>query len=165
MVAVMKEYGIIGLLASAISNLIQLVGGISPQEDGSNLSFGGKSRAIFAAVFIMTYLSSFACNLLNNQPMTILFTDMLQDAAWQNKSFGKMYQGTQFGLIIGSNLGANITLIGALAGIMWIAILRQFNDERMNKISFFRFLFYGLIITPAVIFVPCVILSLELLVF
>jgi len=66
-----------------------------------------------------------------------------------------------FALIMGSNLGANITLIGALAGIMWRSILK-FNNV---NISYFEFAKIGLCITPTVIAVACAILSIEMLIF
>jgi arsenical pump membrane protein len=164
-VAVLKYHGVTGLLAKGISRYINWLGGVSSVDNFESLSFWERTRAIFASVFTMTYLSSIACNLLNNQPMTILFTDILQDAGWSGKALTPMYNGAQFGLIIGSNLGANITLIGALAGIMWINILRQFNDPKINQMSFFKFLGYGIVVMPLVIFMPSLVLSLEMMLF
>jgi arsenical pump membrane protein len=53
-----------------------------------------------------------------------------------------------FSTTIGSNLGANITLIGALAGIMWMVILK----DKDIKISFKEFLKYGLMVSPITLF-------------
>jgi arsenical pump membrane protein len=48
-----------------------------------------------------------------------------------------------YSTIIGSNLGALLTPIGALAGIMWLRILKE-NDI---KYSFIDFMKNGIIIT------------------
>ena len=53
--------------------------------------------------------------------------------------------------IIGSNLGAFFTPIGALAGIMWMQLLRSHN----LKLSFGRFTRYG-----AAVAVPALALAL-----
>jgi arsenical pump membrane protein len=48
-----------------------------------------------------------------------------------------------FSVIIGSNLGALLTPIGALAGIMWMSILKH----KGVHFSFGEFMKYGAIIT------------------
>jgi len=51
-------------------------------------------------------------------------------------------------LIIGSNFGANITLVGALAGLMWHKILQ---DNKIDSINYRIFMKYGFMIMPWVI--------------
>lgn len=67
---------------------------------------------------IWTYgVGSFlTANLINNIPMSVLFAtlaDMIGSTA------------AAYGSIVGSNLGACLTPVGALAGIMWVDILRR----------------------------------------
>jgi di/tricarboxylate transporter len=112
---------------------------------------------IALAVFGIGILSSLACNLINNQPMTILFVRILQDAAYQPKSLA-IAKGGLFALVLGSNFGANLTLIGALAGIMWSEILKK----NQLAVGYFQFLLYGVVVMPLVILVACAILTLEL---
>jgi arsenical pump membrane protein len=114
---------------------------------------------IFISVLMMTTASAFSCNILNNQPMTILFTNILHNE--NLKLNGIIKFGTTLGLIIGSNLGANITLIGALAGIMWKNILIQYDID----IGYFKFLLYGMMVTPFVILASSVTLSSELVIY
>jgi Na+/H+ antiporter NhaD/arsenite permease-like protein len=74
------------------------------------------------AIVAMVTISAAACNLMNNQPMTIFFTRSLQSPAF---AANPVTTGAlMFALVLGSNFGANFTLIGALAGIMWVSILR-----------------------------------------
>lgn len=62
-------------------------------------------------------VSSFlAANVINNIPMSVLYSSILANTA----SIGAVYA-----TVIGSNLGACLTPIGALAGIMWSSILKE----------------------------------------
>ncbi|MDP2435810.1 MAG: ArsB/NhaD family transporter [archaeon] len=81
-------------------------------------------RSTWSAVLVMGLCSTVMCNLVNNQPMTILFTRMLLSPAFD---VGAGMQGALYSLIVGSNLGADFTLIGALAGLMWRSILLDKN--------------------------------------
>jgi arsenical pump membrane protein len=56
-------------------------------------------------------------NIINNIPMSILFSSILETVG-----SGASYPAV-FATIIGSNLGALFTPVGALAGIMWSSIL------------------------------------------
>lgn len=62
---------------------------------------------------------------------------------------------------MGSNFGANFTIIGALAGIMWVSILKTMNIE-MNYAKFAK---YGFIIMPAVVVSACFTFWIELSLF
>ncbi len=62
-------------------------------------------------------VSSFlSANLINNIPMSVLFATLAE---------GVGLQGAAYAAVIGSNLGACLTPVGALAGIMWADILRR----------------------------------------
>ena len=65
-------------------------------------------------------VSSFlAANLINNIPMSVLFASILDSAPSNMDAI--------YATVVGSNLGACFTPIGALAGIMWSSILREHN--------------------------------------
>lgn len=87
---------------------------------------------------IFTYgLTSFlACNLMNNIPMSVLFSVI------PNMSTPILTTQAVFATIIGSNIGAFLTPIGALAGIMFTNLIAKQNI----KYSFLDFMKYGLII-------------------
>lgn len=92
------------------------------QNADSVLTFGTTS-ALFA-------------NLMNNIPMSVLYSQILQSVQAQNMT------GALYGAIIGSNLGALLTPIGALAAIMWSSILKTQNV----KFSFLDFVKNGMIV-------------------
>jgi Na+/H+ antiporter NhaD/arsenite permease-like protein len=57
-----------------------------------------------------------ACNLINNQPMTIAFTRILLHDTFSVGVGPLVQRASTFAVILGSNLGANFTLIGA---VLW----------------------------------------------
>jgi len=120
-------------------------------------SISAVSTNVFLAVFIMGVLSSFTSNIMNNQPMTILFTRTLQNNLFIAPAAAT--KGSMFALILGSNFGANLTMIGALAGIMWGKILM----DKGCPISFKEFSKYGFLIMPFVIAAACLVLVIELM--
>ena len=88
---------------------------------------------------VYTLTSALFANILNNIPMSVLFSSILQEGASSQAIYGA---------IIGSNLGAILTPVGALAGIMWSNILRRCEV----KYGFLQFMKYGFIIgVPALI--------------
>ncbi len=86
-------------------------------------------------IFTYGYLSFISANIVNNIPMSVLFSKILTSAS--PVSIGGVYA-----TVIGSNIGAFLTPVGALAGIMWSNLLRK-NGIR---ITFSRFVKYGAVI-------------------
>ena len=83
-------------------------------------------------------LSSFAMsNVINNIPMSVLFSKVISftDALTLKQAI--------YSTIIGSNIGAFLTPIGALAGIMFTDLVRR----QEVKYSFINFIKYGIIIS------------------
>ena len=71
---------------------------------------------------VMKYgLTSFlAANVINNIPMSVLFCSIIENVTMDTTAL-------VFASVIGSNIGAFLTPIGALAGIMWSSILKTHN--------------------------------------
>jgi arsenical pump membrane protein len=108
-----------------------------------------------ATTFLYGISSAFTANILNNIPMTVAYIPIIQTATHTN------LLPAALATTIGSNLGANITPIGALAGIMWMSILR----DKEVKLSFKEFITYGLLITPVTLLACLGILAAEFLFF
>ena len=94
-------------------------------------------------IFSYGLTSFFATNLINNIPMSVLFKDVILNA--NNAYINEMIYST----IIASNVGAYLTPIGALAGIMWMSILKKMDVE----FKFIDFVKKGIIISIIVIIV------------
>lgn len=82
------------------------------------------------------FSSLFMANLLNNIPMSVLYSS-IETNLNPNSLTGALYAS-----IIGSNIGAFITPVGALAGIMWMGILKRHEV----KYTFLDFIKYGVLI-------------------
>lgn len=68
---------------------------------------------------ILTYgtLSFLSANVINNIPMSVLFAELIRSAGGGLTAV--------FATVIGSNIGAYLTPVGALAGIMWMGIVHR----------------------------------------
>lgn len=77
-----------------------------------------------------------SCNLMNNIPMSVLYSKILCNIN------ADVLNSALYSTIIGSNIGAFITPVGALAGIMWMGILKHHEIDYTFK----DFIKYGLII-------------------
>ena len=100
---------------------------------------------------IWTYgLSSYVVdNLINNIPMSILFS------TFPSGLEGDTLSGAIYATIIGSNIGAFLTSIGALAGIMFSSLLR----EHHVNYGFKEFVKYGSLVSVPTIAVALLVLQ------
>lgn len=101
-------------------------------EKISVLFTGEYSSYIFGATSILS------ANVINNIPMSVLFSSILNNVSLTDTQ----YLESVFSCIAGSNIGAYLTPVGALAGIMWSSILKLY---KIN-ISFKNFIKYGIMI-------------------
>ena len=100
-------------------------------------SFLGSNNTIW----VYGYSSYLISNVINNIPMSILFTNLTSHLS------GVAQQHAVYASIIGSNIGAFLTPIGALAGIMFSDLVKQ----SKVKFTFLNFIEYGLIVSLPVI--------------
>lgn len=73
-----------------------------------------------------------ASNVINNIPASVLFESIFA-------SLGQTAESSVYAAIIGTNVGAYLTPVGALAGIMWSGILARHEI----KFGFGKFVLYG----------------------
>lgn len=95
------------------------------------------------SVWTYGFASFFSANFINNIPMSVLFSEVIKDSGGNLNAV--------YASIIGSNLGAFLSPVGALAGVMWMSILKNHGI----KFTFFDFLKYGSLIA-----IPSLALSL-----
>lgn len=93
--------------------------------------FGAKGTS-----FVYGLTSAFSANLINNIPMSVLYSSICNFTV-ENIRLRAIYSS-----IIGSNIGAFISPLGALAGIMWLSILKKYDV----KFSYLDFVKYGCIV-------------------
>ena len=104
-------------------------------------------------IWVYGYSSYLTSNIINNIPMSILFTNITSNLT------GLSQEQAVFASIIGSNIGAFLTPIGALAGIMFSDLVKQ----SKVKFTFLNFIEYGLLVSLPVITVALGVLNLFLL--
>jgi len=121
----------------------------------SELVFSGSGENILFATFSVSLLSALLCNLVNNIPMTAMMISMIQQAGISSM----MKEVMGYSLVIGSNLGANFTTFGALAGILWLESAKRYGwSTTMTDI-----LKIGLLVTPIAILAASIVLGFELM--
>jgi arsenical pump membrane protein len=87
------------------------------------------------------FIIAFACNLLNNLPAGLIAGDVIQT--------GNIPELVKSSVLIGVDLGPNLSITGSLATILWLVALRR---ENLN-VSAWTFLKFGfLIMTTALLF-------------
>lgn len=115
------------------------------------INFGNGLNNFIGSSSIKTVLSygiisTISCNIVNNIPMTLGISKMINALPLDIRKYGI------FSSIIGSNLGAYLSPIGALAGILFMSILKDAN-VKYKATSFIK---YGLIIVPCVLLVALI---------
>ena len=114
------------------------------------LNYQGISQKIAEAlgtsnvIWTYGYSSFFVSNLVNNIPMSILYSNLC------------INNEAVYASIIGSNIGAFLTPTGALAGIMFTHLV----TEHDTKYTFIDFVTYGVVIS-----IPVITISLLMLTF
>ncbi|MBN1686198.1 MAG: hypothetical protein JW852_06060 [Spirochaetales bacterium] len=103
--------------------------------------------------------SAILANLIVNQPMSIFVSRAITLASDGMAGVSQSAaRAAGFATVIASNLAANLTVMGALAGLMWRRIL----DKKGINVSYRDFLSVGLRITPLVLAASLAALALVL---
>ena len=101
-----------------------------------------------SVVFKYGLLSFLFANLMNNIPMSVLFCPVLSVIGNASAAAASATTGAIYATIVGSNLGAYLTPMGALAGIMWMSMLKK-QDVKFGYVDFLK---YGSIVSiPALL--------------
>jgi len=103
-------------------------------------------------VFVFGTTSALLSNVMNNIPMTVMYTQLISTMN------GKALIDAVYATVIGSNIGAYFTPFGALAGIMWMSILKH----KKIDLSYLEFIKYGLLTGVIVLIGSLVALSIVL---
>jgi arsenical pump membrane protein len=109
------------------------------------------------ATFFISLSSAGLSNVVNNIPMTAMMVPITSGIAHTPD----MTLAMAYSLVIGSNLGANITITGALAGILWIETAKA--EKWSTGVT--DFIKTGLMVTPIVILASAAVLALEIMLF
>jgi len=139
-------------LASAgwIAKLAQAILNVIPADEGNS------AHAIAVSTFLMATISFVLCTLIDNQPASILLSQVLIDPLFDGLPVNVRRAG-MLGVLEGANVGGCWSLMGALAGIMWATLLRN----KGIHIGYIQFMKVGLRVMPVVTFMVALIIFAE----
>lgn len=101
-------------------------------------------------------ISSFlSANIINNIPMSVLYCQIISPLTGSVQCY---YQQAIYSSIVGSNIGAFLTPIGALAGIMWSSLIKEY-DVKYTYVDFIK---YGVIISIPTLLTTLLLLNIIL---
>jgi arsenical pump membrane protein len=86
----------------------------------------GPTLAFLAAVFVLAALAALLANLVNNVPATLVLTSVIAPGA----------TGQLLALLVGVNMGPNLTDTGSLATLPWRRVVRAAALEPPRRESF-----------------------------
>lgn len=116
-----------------------------------------QDKSLFGITITASFIASIISAVINNIPGTIIMTETLANSSLTSLS----QKSVIYSIIIGSNLGANITIIGSLAGLMWIHLIRE-KDYDITALEFSKI---GVITMIPTILIVSLILFLEIILF
>jgi len=126
------------------------------------VNFVGSSKGGMMETLPLTFavlgITTVSTNFINNQPAAILFSRILLSSSFVEATTRKQQLGSGFAVIIATNFGANLTLIGALGGIIWTNILTQKKIRCSGK----KFSAIGTTVTVLPICIAMLVVNLEL---
>ncbi len=87
------------------------------------------SNSVAATTWVSGIATAFGCNLLNNLPAGLIVSDIIQP--------GHVPEIIKRAVLIGIDLGPNLSVTGSLATILWLVALRREGYE-INRWSFLK---------------------------
>ena len=97
----------------------------------------------FSDVLAVAGGTALGSNLINNLPMALVIVSTLN----HSQMAPVLHQMLVFAAILGADLGPNLTIVGSLAAMLWILLLRRKGLE-VSTIEYFKL---GMILVPALI--------------
>jgi arsenical pump membrane protein len=121
---------------------------------------GQADQSLFSIVLKFGFVSAFAVNVMNDIPSTVFWAEMLPIIKQMLPP--ESYHAVLQILIVGVNPGCYLTIIGALAGLMWMNILRTGAVGSDVKLpSPLDLTFYGILVIVPVIVVTAAVIVLQ----
>jgi arsenical pump membrane protein len=108
------------------------------------------------AVFFNTFGAAIGSNLINNVPAMLVLISTLKSIPDLSVV---MQQAIIYSTILGTGLGPNITIVGSLAKVLWVVILRRRGLE-ISPLQYFR---TGIAVTPWLLLAGALAIWLRLL--
>lgn len=115
---------------------------------------------VWSQSLVYGYVSAILVNILNDLPSSVLWSDALPFLCqhYSPRSFHMIVQT----LLVGLNPGTYLTIIGALAGLVWKQIITsQPGSNDLKVAGAFDLTFYGVIVLAPVMLATCMAISAQ----
>lgn len=141
-----------------IAGMIVVVRAI--EQTGITLLFGRwllhlSANTPFGAAMVGTIGSAIGTNLINNVPMAVLMISAMDTLKHAPIA---VQHGFVAGTIFGCDLGPNLTIVGSLATVLWLLILRRQGVD-VSGLDYFK---VGIIVTPIMLLAGALVIWLLL---
>ncbi len=113
---------------------------------------GGGSA--LGSVLLTTFGTALGANLINNVPMALVMISTLQTV----HIAASAHQALVYSVILGADLGPNLTTVGSLATMLWLLILRR----KGLDVSTLDYIKLGLTVVPVMLAVGALLIWLRL---
>ena len=98
----------------------------------------------FPQILTVAFATALGSNVLNNLPMTLVSLDALEPLV----SNGGIESAAAYATVVGTGVGPNLTVVGSLATLIWLSIVRGKGVEVTAK----DYLKIGAVSTPPILF-------------
>jgi len=98
----------------------------------------------FPQILTVAFATALGSNVLNNLPMTLVSLDALEPLV----SNGGIESAAAYATVVGTGVGPNLTVVGSLATLIWLSIVRGKGVEVTAK----DYLKVGAVSTPPILF-------------
>ncbi len=121
--------------------------------------FSGTLSSVWSSLFVSSFFSAIASGVINNIPASISLSSVYYSLTIGADQIIK--DAVAYGLVIGTNLGAIISPVGALATILWMSLIRK----KGYSIPMGKFMGYGLLTGFVSIVIVGLVVGVELVLF
>ncbi len=138
--------GISWSLFGFLTGMIVVVRGL--EELGLTERFGAWLLALgegslLRTVLVVTFGTAIGANLVNNVPMALIMRTALAQSTLSPSSLETL----RFAVLLGADLGPNVTTVGSLATVLWVFLLRRYGIT----VSLRQYIVLGLLVVPAML--------------
>lgn len=116
-------------------------------------------KNIWSSIFFSSFFSAISSGIINNIPTSFSLSSIFYNLTTTFST--SIHQATAFGLVLGTNLGALFSPVGALATILWVTLIRQ----KGYNIKIKDFIPLGILVGTISIIVGCIFVGLEIMIF
>jgi arsenical pump membrane protein len=95
------------------------------------------------AVLVVTFGTAIGANLVNNVPMALIMRTALTESAPSTFPLEPL----RYAVLLGADLGPNVTTVGSLATVLWVLLLRRYGIT----VSLRQYIVLGFLVVPAML--------------